>query len=789
MHSILSDVNTAVSAALKEADEPVDKADDKTIRATAVQIQNFKKKALTLYRREAAYPKVPTEQQNHGGEHGDARPGQAVLSLVGYAPQERRLFSSLPLTEDADLSEVNLPPGVSVTHIIASNSQERVQTLGDLYGPPRALPPLEPPKQPKNQAKGNKLDFYYPELAEKSTLRNNSYFTTKLPAGHFLDYSQAAPASSLKTKQHERARSLAGKKPSEIEMEMSEMESLFRGAFSSFAPCKDDSAAVVPSSVAGRLWWQWSGQSQFHNMMEVEYLDESGADAVDKTTSAADLDEKAIQDAIDSWDEMAIDPTLEDAMGVRREQEEKEADEILDEVSDLIETLASYQRIRNLTLPNSHNRQSTDPVAGDMLANPGPQPSEEEVATYHALKAQLALIVKTLPPYAVAKLNGDQLDELLISTKMQITSDQYRGVMEEDDAGVQARIRAQQQAAAAQAAARPPPQRTPSMSGGMQYQNHYQQNQYGTPTRAPSQPQFYRAGSTPNYQQSRPGPQQQGYPQQQQHRPQPNQYSRPNGYPVNQYATQLAKTQTPYGHQSMPQYPGQQRPQFGQGPQQPGTPQRYNHYQPQGYPQQQTPQPGTPQGGYGSYTNGAAVSQQRAMSPQVPPRPQYSPTPHMQPAQRYGTPAQPMSSHMNRFSSQSTPGSQQQQYQQQQQQTPNQSVTGYHSVMPEAQQQRIMEQAKARAAAQERSSSMFSDKTPGINIGSRSGSVGAPQKPTTPTPQQQGHPRPGANGTPLPQKVTPVPLPHNIPHQAQQQAAQQQQQQQQQQAAQQQQKS
>ena len=87
MHSILSDVNTAVSAALKEADEPVDKADDKTIRATAVQIQNFKKKALTLYRREAAYPKVPTEQQNHGGEHGDARPGQAVLSLVGYAPQ------------------------------------------------------------------------------------------------------------------------------------------------------------------------------------------------------------------------------------------------------------------------------------------------------------------------------------------------------------------------------------------------------------------------------------------------------------------------------------------------------------------------------------------------------------------------------------------------------------------------------------------------------------------------------------------------------------------------------
>ncbi len=66
-----------------------------------------------------------------------------------------------------------------------------------------------------------------------------------------------------------------------------------------------------------------------------------------------------------------------------------------------------------------------------------------------SIASQLALIIKTLPPYAIAKLNGDQLEELLISTKVQISTDQYRGVMEEDDAAAQARLRAQQQAAQA----------------------------------------------------------------------------------------------------------------------------------------------------------------------------------------------------------------------------------------------------------------------------------------------------------------------------------------------------
>ncbi|KAF7562549.1 hypothetical protein G7046_g1607 [Stylonectria norvegica] len=755
LEDLKADVVSAAQASLAESKSASSEASNTAQNKIAMErIAEFKEKALQLLRREKAYPRIASEPLSveDGGQESPQK-GEVVLSLIGYAPQERRLFSSLPLSHDVDLDDISLPQGMSLTQVVPSMPQERTQTLGDLFASPRTLPPLQPPKQPKTQAKGNNLDFYHPELTDKSKYRSNSYFTTKLSAGYYLDYSNATPSSQIKTKQRERAQSLAGKKPSTIELEMSEMESLFRGAFSSFAPCKDDSAAVIPSSVAARMWWQRNGQRNFQNLIEVEYYEEADEEATGSIQTQQELDEAAIQDAIENWDDDAIDPSLDDIMGTKRDDQEKEVNEILEEVTDLIETLSSYQRIRNLTLPNSTNRQSSDPVTGDMLANAGPQPSEEEQATYQVLKAQLALIIKTLPPFAVAKLNGDQLEDLLISTKVQVQTDQYKGVMEEDEAAVQARIRSQQ--AAAQANIRPSAQRTPSISA-VPYANQYTPgNQYGTPNRTPALPQqYYRPGVTPSY-----PPQQRAMPPAQPRPPQPNQYTRPNGYP-NQYATQLAKAQTPYGHQSMPQYASQQRPPYGQLPAQQATPNPRFSYQ-SGFPQQ----PGTPsQGAYGAYTNGSAVPP-RTMSPQVQQRQQYSASPNVQHTQRYVATPQGMNSQINRFPS--NPG------QTGTPQTPG--LTGYHTVIPEAQQQRILDQAKARVAAQERSA-MFADKITQPGMGGLSGmglgsgvdasrlaaaraSMAAQQKPQTPL---GNNPRIGLNGTPgqhIPHKVTPVPVP------------------------------
>ncbi|KAL7797334.1 hypothetical protein V8C37DRAFT_307532 [Trichoderma ceciliae] len=768
LDEIAVDIASVVTASLSEMDLG---ASDSGARAIsfkrAAQINEFRDRAMDLIRREKAYPK--TRQEFVNGEielHTASERSEMVLSLVGYAPQERRLFSSLPLSKDVDLSDLSLPPGVSITRVIPSNPQDRTQTLGELFAAPRPLPPLQPPKQPKTQAKGNRLDFYHPHLTDSSRYRGNSYFNTKLSTGYYLDYSQATPSWQTKTKQHERAQSLAGRKPSLSELEISEMETLFRGAFSTFAPCKDDAAAVVPSSVASRIWWQRSGKQSFQRMIEVEYYgDLEDADPVDPTRPM-ELDETAVQEAIDNWDETVIDPSLEDVMGSKHNDQDKEADEILEEVSDLIETLASYQRIRNLTLPNSQNRQSSDPVNGDMLANAGPQPSEEEQATYHVLKAQLALIIKTLPPYAVAKLNGDQLDDLLISTKIMVRTDQYKGTMDEDEASAQARLKAQQQAAqAAQANVRPPPQRTPSVSA-VPYPNQYAAaaaaaaaNQYATPGRAaPQPPQYYRPTPPPAYQQ----PRNLGPPAAHQPRPpQPNQYTRTNGYP-NQYATQLAKAQTPYGHQSLPQqYATQQRPNYGQMPPQ-GTPNARFTFQPSYQHQPGTPAPTT----YGAYANSPAAIPARTMSPQVGgARQTFSPSPAVPHTQGYSAPTPTMASQMNRFPSGSN-----------QTGTHSQSpgLTGYHTVIPEAQQQRILDQAKARVAAQERSA-MFADRLsqtgvsgfPGMGLGvnvdaSRLAAIRAnmasQNKPQTPTPS-----KPGVNGTPgtghIPFKVTPVPVP------------------------------
>ncbi|KAG5784893.1 hypothetical protein H9Q73_001443 [Fusarium xylarioides] len=750
LDQVANDLVSALQAALKDIKtKPADDEKQATNEELRAQISDFEEKAMQLLRREKAYPKTSADPLAVEAKLPPSpQKGELVLSLVAYAPQERRLFSSLPISDEAKLRDVPLPQGMSLTHVMPTTPHERTQTLGDLFSSPKNLPPLQPPKQPKTQAKGNVLDFYRPELTDTSKFRNASYFTTKLTAGCYLDYSNATPSSQTITKQRERAQSLAGKRPSTTELELHEMESLFRGAFSSFAPCKDDSGAVVPSSVAGRMWWQQSGHRSFQNMIEVEYYGGADSDEKAEKDEAMDIDEKAIQEAIDNWDESVVDPSLEEALGTKRADEEKEVDEILEEVSDMIETLSSYQRIRNLNLPNSQNRSSSDPVNGDMLATPGPTPSEGEQATYEVLKAQLALIIKTLPPYAVAKLNGDQLEDLLISTKVQVQTDKYKGVMEEDEAGVQARLRAQQQAA--QANARPPPQRTPSVSG-VSYGHHTPQTQYATPQRTPSmqQQQYYRPGPTPGFTPApRPMPAQPRPPQ-------PNQYSRPNGYPA-QYATQVAKAQTPYGHQNMPQYASQPRPQFGQMQAQQGTPNARFAFQP-GYPQQQAAAPSQPN--FGAYTNGQAVPQ-RTMSPQVN-KQAYSASPNVQQPPRYGTPNQAVGNQMNRYPSnppqQGTPAQ-------------NPGLTGYHTVIPEAQQQRILEQAKARVAAQERST-MFADKitqpgTPGFGQGGTMdpsrlavarASTATQQKP--PTPNSQRSSMSGTPGPPPPHKVTPVPVP------------------------------
>ncbi|KAK4218362.1 hypothetical protein QBC37DRAFT_333505 [Rhypophila decipiens] len=808
LDDLIADMTQVFKSYVKELESTAPKDnpsanDDKIARALA-----FKRKVFDMYRRELAYPNIPPPPPSKV-DLKEALPssatGSLVLTAVGAAPTLKPLFTSLQRSTTPDgvfmpLADASLPKGVLTTDILPdvvpqSDKAGRTLTLGELFPSPRNLPPLQPPKVPKTTTKSNILGFYHPELTEKSKYSSGTYFSQTVPTGNWLDYSNATPTTRAKTKQRERAQSLAGVKPSSVELELSEMESLFRGAFSSFAPCKDDSGATIPSSHVGRIWWQRVGRRNFEKLVESDVPEEDRVvDLADEASSAMEIDEEQVKTAIENWDDsMAIDPTLDQVLG-KKSDEDKEVDDLLEEVSDLIETLASYQRNRNLTLPTSQDRFSADPVNGDMLRNGGlsHQPSEEEMLTYQALKSQLSLIIRTLPPYAVARINSDKLEELNVSTMIEIRTDEYKGVMEEDEPARLARQQAANQTAAT--ANQRQPHRAPSVSAASPFTPHQYPGQFAPAPRpianAQHFPQTPVRPQPPNvYPQRAPS----SVPLPQQHHPvQPRQppqtqYRPPNPYPG--YTPQLAKAQPQYGHSNMQSYvsPTQPRmqphPGYGQGPPGPSPNQRftptfpggYQQHQPQQHPPMHPAQPQNPQlqlaphhpphpqqqlhhalqpqhpqqhhpqhpqhgqhpqhpqhpqhqqlpqHGYSPYPNGGQMP--RNMSPQVPPPHPYgqSPTPpqHQQmPRPPYGNPGQAMQLNpgqphpgQRQYSSGSVPpgmippggpGGR-----------PGQ-LTGYATVMPEVQQRQVMEQARARADAEQRVAGHMGKVTQGEVVG------------------------------------------------------------------------
>jgi len=469
--------------------------DPRKVGAAIIEADKFRARAIELLRRECAYPQS-AKPANANANTPDADPDanqimhlapNVVLSIWGNAPHSRQLFSSLPnagaTPEHVSAASLairagKIPPCVSVVRLPPARRDVVVPTLGELYRSPKESKPLTPPV-PRVQPKGNILTYRQPDPWEPHKYKANSYFVSKLMVGHYLDYGNATPASQARTKQRERAQSLAGVRPSLDEVESFETDMLFRRAFSTFAPTRDDSNSVVPASVGARLWWRKAGMAAFDRMIRAECDslfpgetdcdgDEHSVNRMDEDVSriqdddgdgdggdkdkdneshvdrmdedaprenfAPTIDDEAIAKAILEWDDSLVDPSLEAALGITKPEAEKTIDDKLHEVTDLIETLVSYQRIRNLVLPSSQTRAEGAPVNHDMLAHGSvPQPSDEEMATYQALKSRLASIISSLPPYVISKLGGRQTGELLVSTKLQVTSEEFEGVMESEN--------------------------------------------------------------------------------------------------------------------------------------------------------------------------------------------------------------------------------------------------------------------------------------------------------------------------------------------------------------------
>lgn len=416
--------------------------------------------------------RISQDVKSESSDEQDARSnfdgsGNNVLTLLGNMGSGRtgQLFTSLrkPNISDEPLNEAALPNGITATKIVPVHSinstedQKHIPTMGERFPPPAGLLPLPLPKQSRHTAtRSSSVNWYNPAEAESKSKssRRDGYTTQPLSTGQWLTYN-AIPSSAQivspesKRKQRDRALSF-GELQTSITQEalvahnQAKEDALFRSVYSSFAPNCDDSGAIVAEQQKNLFWWSKYGEQRYHELLEMR---DAGL-YVAETHGVEDddgIDDEDIQEAIKTWEPEETPQEMNPSKIVSLETPEtsKEADAVLSEISDLLETLDSHQRVRNLTLAaNARTAGGQNPQSTALTGAPA-SPSSAEVDVYEVLKAQLTLIVSTLPPYLVAKLDGDKLGALNISTKLQIESKNQKGTTESDDsaAGARAAVR------------------------------------------------------------------------------------------------------------------------------------------------------------------------------------------------------------------------------------------------------------------------------------------------------------------------------------------------------------
>ena len=397
----------------------------------------------------------------------DVQEPKTVLTLFANASGPRQLFSSLqrPVRVSSNrqanhldtsvhvslpLSGANLPHILSTTQITPihtsnirkSAKKDCVSTLKDIFSPPAHLPPLQPPKSAKPLSNRSATVSWLPHTRSSHRDRHavQTYPTQNLSTGQWLGYGGVElprePFSpEAKRKQRDRALSTGEANPPPTQdalaaIEVARRDALFRSAYSSFAPNHDDSVAIVPEKVKSRVWWHKVNEikSGEHIILDPA-LEEASSDSLvrNEQNSTNEIDE--FKEASENFEPETMDNAIRRSSVA---DDGKEIQDLLGEISDLLETLYSYQKIRNssITSPGRPAIGQSAPV--QTSAGSGSQPSDAEFDVYKMLKSQLSMMVSMLPPFAVAKLNGEQLADLGISKKIVIETKDYKGVMEED---------------------------------------------------------------------------------------------------------------------------------------------------------------------------------------------------------------------------------------------------------------------------------------------------------------------------------------------------------------------
>ncbi|KAL8948817.1 MAG: hypothetical protein Q9222_005024 [Ikaeria aurantiellina] len=404
---------------------------------------------------------------------GRERDHSVVLTLFGGSNQPKQLFSSPreslknPRHEidrpKSKVSDVGLPNGINFTQIVPVHSQgsqdkKDVPSIGKRFAPPPGLQSLNPPRQSRHTAtRSSSVNWYNPSEATTPSRpsRRDSYSTQPLTTGQWLTYNVAPSARDLaspdsKRKQRDRALSFGEPQGDFSEQTLAvhrqaKEEALFRSVYSGFAPDRDNAGALVSQQGKNRLWWKRTGERRFQQSaigLQQRLSHESTSAVVSEDEEASEESEHAsFQEAVESWtpEEPPAEILMNNEGTGKDNATGKEVDDILNDISELLETLNSYQDVRNLSLANTARTSASQNSQLSAMTGTPSSPSSDELDLYNMLKSQLSIMVSSLPPYALAKLDGHKLGLLNVNTKIQVETKNYQGSLEEDEISTRGR--------------------------------------------------------------------------------------------------------------------------------------------------------------------------------------------------------------------------------------------------------------------------------------------------------------------------------------------------------------
>jgi hypothetical protein len=473
------------------------------------------------------------------------RNGQIITLRSQTEKGTQQLFSGLQVQRQGDKDVVvdgrRLPNGFDLTDpatmdstLLAPPKEKRL--FGDVFRPRPTVKQLEMPRsRPANRT--STLSFVTEPSLEKGVPINRAdYKNQSLPTSIWLSYSKTTAYNDQDALRRQRERALtatdfrAALVANDVAAnEADDANALFKKVFSSFTPIYDSSKGLINEQDHNRLYWQRYGKKRLNKIFRTDYPD---IEEVNNKQDESEVFDDSFEDVVTNFQ------PAEDEDPILPQDEPANVDEVLDEISRLLETVHSYQNLRAASVRN-------------------PDPSGNELDTYELLRSQLKILVAALPPFALAKLDGNKLQDLNISTNIMVEGVDFHGTGQPDDYTLQ-RYRAAQQATTV-AASRAPQQQT----ARQQYPTPATVQRFGTTNQSYQAPGVsaqaaYAQRPTANYQ-STPSTQRQ-FPPANTYNPQAavQQFQRPtpNGY--GSYSTQTPQAQHP-GYSQTPSQPGYQQ--------------------------------------------------------------------------------------------------------------------------------------------------------------------------------------------------------------------------------------